>query len=237
LLASFTVTSAADPFGLERTTTLRQAIEDSNDTPGHNTINFNIPGPGVHTISLASPLPPITVPVSINETSPGYSGSPLIQIDGLTYDVQGDGLTLDPYSGGSTIRGLDIYGFSGDGVFVLGASSNTFKSCNFSRNGFAGIDMSAADSNTVTGCTFSGNSSDGVYMANASENSVSSCTFSGNQDGVYMAEALENSVSSCTFSGNQDGVYMAEASKTSVSSCTFSGNSFSGVSLSNASNH
>ena len=77
LLTTFTVTSAADPFGLEGTTTLRQAIYDSNATPGPNTIDFNIPGPGVHTISLASPLPPITDPVVINGyTQPGYSGCP-----------------------------------------------------------------------------------------------------------------------------------------------------------------
>ena len=43
---------------------LRQAILDSNAaTGGTNTIDFAIPGPGVHTIALASPLPAITTSV------------------------------------------------------------------------------------------------------------------------------------------------------------------------------
>src|SRR5919202_1654549 len=45
--------------------TLRAAIQEANKTPGADTINFDIPGTGVHTIAPASQLPAITRPVSI----------------------------------------------------------------------------------------------------------------------------------------------------------------------------
>src|SRR5579885_2666223 len=45
---------------------LRQAILDANASPGTQTIAFNIPGTGVHTISPASALPGITDPVTID---------------------------------------------------------------------------------------------------------------------------------------------------------------------------
>ena len=59
---------------------LRQAILNSNAvTAQTNTIDFAIPGNGVHTIEPASPLPAITQAVLIDGTSePGYTGTPLI---------------------------------------------------------------------------------------------------------------------------------------------------------------
>jgi hypothetical protein len=60
LLAAFTVTSVADSPG-----SLRQAITDA-DAAGAGTINFNIPGAGVHTIVAMSALPDVTVPVTID---------------------------------------------------------------------------------------------------------------------------------------------------------------------------
>ena len=41
---------------------LRQAILDANANPGADTIAFNIPGSGVHTIAPLSGLPPVTEP-------------------------------------------------------------------------------------------------------------------------------------------------------------------------------
>src|SRR3954471_7177693 len=42
---------------------LREAIETANATPGLDTITFDIPGSGVHTIQPLSALPPIADPV------------------------------------------------------------------------------------------------------------------------------------------------------------------------------
>ena len=62
---------------------LRQAILDANANPGADTINFNIFGAGPHAIALLSPLPAITEQLFLDATSqPGYSGAPLIVLDG-----------------------------------------------------------------------------------------------------------------------------------------------------------
>ena len=53
--------------------TLRAAIQEANEMPGEDIIDFNIPGTGVHTIQVNSggqgPLPDVTASVTIN----GYS--------------------------------------------------------------------------------------------------------------------------------------------------------------------
>ena len=79
LLASFPVTGAADA----GQGTLRQVILflDSS-TDNTNTILFDIKN-GTQTISLRSPLPPITAPVFLDGSSqPDFAGSPLIGLDG-----------------------------------------------------------------------------------------------------------------------------------------------------------
>jgi len=116
---SFVVTTTAD----SGPGSLRQAILDSNAAKGAtNTIAFDIPGQGVQPIDLASPLPPITSPVSIDGTSqPGYAGTPLIELiaqdagtfAGLTItgsDVTVRGVTPDSFRFGSstTQSGLTI---------------------------------------------------------------------------------------------------------------------------------
>jgi hypothetical protein len=62
--AVFTVTNTADG-GVH---SLRQAILDSNATPGTDSIDLNIPGGGVHVIPTASALPTITDPVNLDAT-------------------------------------------------------------------------------------------------------------------------------------------------------------------------
>jgi len=47
-------------FAMAGAGSLRQAILDANASGGADTIAFDIPGAGVHTIVLASELPPVT---------------------------------------------------------------------------------------------------------------------------------------------------------------------------------
>ena len=69
---------------------LRQAILNANANPGLDTITFDIPGAGVHTISPASALPAITDPVVIDgytsrgqaNTLPRRQRGLLIELDG-----------------------------------------------------------------------------------------------------------------------------------------------------------
>jgi parallel beta-helix repeat protein len=96
---------------------LREAITATNNTANGGTpdeIHFNISGGGPHTISLASVLPQLTDSVIIDGTTePDFSGAPIIELDGTL--VTGDGLVVTS-AGPTTIRGLVINRFAGDGV-------------------------------------------------------------------------------------------------------------------------
>ena len=113
---TYTVTTTAD----SGAGSLRQAITDANANPGADTIQFNIVGSGVHTITPATPLPPITEALTIDGyTQPGASANtqPVgqgldtvlrIEIDGS--DAEGPGFDVRTES--ALLRGLVINGFS-----------------------------------------------------------------------------------------------------------------------------
>src|SRR5262245_56776486 len=70
--ATFVVTNVNNPGA----GSLRQAILDANSSSGADTITFNIPGSGVHTIAPTSALPNITEAVTIDGyTQPGASAN------------------------------------------------------------------------------------------------------------------------------------------------------------------
>lgn len=144
---------------------LREAITNANAilpplTPG---IVFDIPGAGVHTIQPLSPLPAVTRPAVIDaSTQPGYSGTPVIEIDGALAGVAATGLEV---TGGSTlVRGLSIGRFDGHGVVLQGGGANTLAgnhigvdaSGTLARGngtvGYAGLDILSSN-NTIGGVT------------------------------------------------------------------------------------
>src|SRR6185295_3248482 len=102
---------------------LRQAILDSNASVGiFDTIAFDIPGEGVHTIESLSPFPVITDPVTIDGyTQPGASPNTLaVGNDAVLlvelYPIVG---TLQVHTDATTIRGLILGGslyLEGDGT-------------------------------------------------------------------------------------------------------------------------
>ena len=118
LLSTFDVLNTADS-GLG---SLRQAILNSNATPGSNTIDFLIPGAGVHIITPATVLPAITSTVLIDGSSqPGFAGLPLIELSGALAG-QASGLTIT--GSDVTIKSLAINGFyAGAGVRISGAGA------------------------------------------------------------------------------------------------------------------
>ncbi len=110
---TFTVTTVLDTSS--SLLTLRQAITDANNNAGKDTILFNISNEGISTIKLMTPLPDIKDSVVIDGTSqPGFSGSPVIEIDGSGI-TQGTFNGLTVCGGNSIIKGLVIYGFKGTG--------------------------------------------------------------------------------------------------------------------------
>ena len=116
---TFVVTTNADS-GLG---SLRNTIDAANLVTGTDTITFNLPGST--TISVESPLPAITDDVLIDGTTQfGYSGTPLVRLDGFTAGLGARGLDLEPGGfDGSTIRGLAITRFNGTGIYLAGPPS------------------------------------------------------------------------------------------------------------------
>src|SRR5262245_42976179 len=90
--AVFTVTITGD----SRAGSLRQAILDVNaGSTDTNTIQFNIPGSGVHAIEPATELPLLTNPVLIDgSTQPGFVNTPLIELDSNNLPQGANGLTV-----------------------------------------------------------------------------------------------------------------------------------------------
>ncbi|MCA9263323.1 MAG: hypothetical protein KDA60_05720 [Planctomycetales bacterium] len=102
---------------------LRNAIVEANGTTERDTITFDI-GIGVQVIRPQTALPAITNPLTIDGTSqPGYSGIPLIELDGAQAGDQVPGLTID--SSSVEIRGLSVSSFDGAGIHIVSGSNST----------------------------------------------------------------------------------------------------------------
>ena len=120
----FTVTTTAD----SGAGSLRQAILDANSAnAGTDNIDFDISisdsgytnATGTWAIAPASALPVITAPVIIDGTSqgadqPNFNGTPLIVLSGV--QAGSGAVGLDITGGNSTVKGLVINQFGGDGI-------------------------------------------------------------------------------------------------------------------------
>ena len=74
---------------------LREALLAANNTPGTSTIMFDIPGGGVHTISVLRALPQVNTTTIIDGTTqPGYTSSPLIELNGQGAPLGTNGLLI-----------------------------------------------------------------------------------------------------------------------------------------------
>jgi hypothetical protein len=139
---------------------LRQALLDANTSPDLDTITFNIPGGGIKTILPTSALPQANFPVIIDGTTqPGYSGTPLIELSGLSAG-SANGLLL--LGGNSTVRGLAINRFALSGIRIETAGSNrlerVFLGCDPSGtvargNGTYGLVVFNSPGNLIGGTT------------------------------------------------------------------------------------
>jgi parallel beta-helix repeat protein len=187
-----TVTLATDPTGTHSGVSLRDAIAQVNAGKA-SIIAFNIPGSGAHTITVGSPLPTITVPVTIDGTTqPGYGGNPLIALTRSGKSVAGDGLLLT--GGNSAVRGLSLYGFASYGLHFQTGGSNlvTADFLGVKPNGAqpgnngGGLWLDNSSANTVGGTSLAlanlieGNGGPGVYVANSSNDALQGNTINNN---------------------------------------------------------
>ncbi|RYX81284.1 DUF11 domain-containing protein [bacterium] len=148
--------------------TLRAAIQEANASGG-GTINFNIPGAGVKTISPATAYPEIIKKVSIN----GYSQS---------------GATANTLANGDNAKILVEINGTGAGTYTLylatGSDGSSITGLAINRGGVA-IAMDESNSNTVTGCflgtdttgnTAQGNKYNGVNIYKSDSNTIGGTT-------------------------------------------------------------
>ncbi len=178
---------------------LRQAILDTDNSSGANTIAFALSGSGLHTIVLQSPLPAITNPVTLDGTTqPGFVGTPIIELDGS--GAGGNAVGLQISAGNSTVRGLVIHGFSQSGIAITGsnASGNVIEENYIGTDAtgttalanVVGVDINGAPNNTIGGTTpearnlISGNSQDGIRIAGMQ---VHNTLIQGNYIGTDLA--------------------------------------------------
>jgi len=176
---------------------LREALGCANSTPGADVVNFDLPGPGPHTIQLASALPAISESASIANTSgesvtvrgEGASDAyriftinagQVIQISNLNITngrATGDGGAI--YSQGAlTLTGCAVYGNSAqlsgggirsDGTLNVTNSTISGNTAEHSSGGGGGI-FEFSGTLTVTNSTVAfntANSGGGIFNFNS----------------------------------------------------------------------
>ena len=174
---SFNITRT-DDIGFE---TLRRAIECANDDAATDTITFNVPGAGPHSIRPASALPIVTNPIIIDGTSePDFAGTPVIELEGTNAGAASHGLRID--AGNSTVRGLAVNRFGRHGILLAFAGGNTIAQNMIGTdpsgtvdqgNAFHGIVIFQSPNNVIGGTVgsdrnvISGNDMHGVHIARA----------------------------------------------------------------------
>jgi Domain of unknown function (DUF4347)/Cadherin domain/Right handed beta helix region/Laminin G domain len=224
--ASFTAEQLNANRGADGAISLREAIIAANNTTNpYDVITFNIAGAGVHTINVAAALPTITGAVQIDGWSQGgFAGTPLIELNG-NYAASGvDGLTLGAGSSGSTVRGLIINRFTGNGIEIDGSGYHTLQGnwIGLDDTGAAaaanvenGIYATASVGNLIGGATaaernvISGNGYRGIHFVD-----VDGSTIAGNYIGTNASGTAD--VNGAAVNLNQSGIVLASGSDGNV---------------------
>jgi hypothetical protein len=195
-----TVTTTAD----SGPGSLRQAIMDANAAGMPAVIDFSIlttdtgydATTGAWTIMPHMALPVLNEPAILDGTSqPGYVDRPIIALDGADAGAGVTGLTIA--GGNSTVMGLDIGGFSGDGIDLTTIGTDTIQGNYIGTdvsgtralaNGGYGVGVVGISGNTIGGLTdipgtgtgnlISGNTTGGIELDGSSN------TIEGNLIGV-----------------------------------------------------
>ena len=132
--SSLSVTSTAD----SGAGSLRAAITTANTNPALKKIVFNIAGGCPRNITLLTPLPAITQPVSIegytqpgavpNEASDGFDGIVCVFLLGGANNIAtGLHLLTDSADEAMSISGLGFYSFGSEGVRISGPGKGTLQ--------------------------------------------------------------------------------------------------------------
>ncbi|MGP0066019.1 MAG: beta strand repeat-containing protein [Isosphaeraceae bacterium] len=244
-MSTFTVTDTLDDGSIGSLPwAITQVNQDTTDTSANpDTIDFDINGTGIQTIELSSVLPQITQPVVIDGGSqsgqPGYSGSPLVSINGS--NLPSSSSILSVTDGWTTIDGLAIVGAPGAGILLTGSSNNLVQDCyvgtldgNASSANDEGIQLVGASNNTISGNLISGNTQDGIDLTSSSSgeliqkniiglNAAGAGLLANGGDGVDQNGSPNNTIGGIAgvtgniISGNGgDGIYLGTGNDTLV---------------------
>lgn len=219
---------------------LREAIVAANTAAGSDTITFAVAG----TFSITgTTLPSITSPLVINGTSaPGWTSTPVVRIDGVGL-ASGNGLTFAAGASASSVYGVAITRFPGNGILIQTSSTAVTRSyvgvaldgSTDAGNGLAGVVVSALNcvvGNTSVGNVISGNGGYGIQVLSGSD----SLQIRDNRIGTNAAgtAALPNDLGGILGSGSASvGVGGTLAGQGNV----ISGNGGIGIELAGSSNH
>ena len=172
---------------------LRAAIYYATDHPG-TTVKFNIPASdsgysnGVFNIHLTGHLPPLVANGMVidGSTQPGFSGKPLIVVDGS--QIIPETFTSDTvliYSSSNQLKNISFTGFDWNGLTLIyaDATNNTISGCwlglnstgsNAAPNAYQGILIASGASGNIIGGTsalarnvLSGNSQYGIFITDS----------------------------------------------------------------------
>ena len=178
LSTTFTVTNAGDNGNnaAPLSGSLRAAIVQADAlAPGTaSTIKFAIPGGAFQTINLQAPLPKITTPATIDGTTQtGYTGTPLIELNGSSAGAGAVGLCYASTASGTAsvptqVKALQIFSFNGAGVMDSGAS------CLSLANDYVGVQRPA------TYYLARGNAGGGVVISGGADDTITSSVISAN---------------------------------------------------------
>ena len=212
LAKTFVVTTTAD----SGPGSLRDAINRADAREGLlDTITFDI-GTGTQTIVPTSALPPVTEPVIIDATTqPGFTGTPLIRLDGARAGPATAGLMI---TGGDTaVRGLEIADWTTGvhltawGIALRDAGGNVIAgdqvvgNGNPSGNNSAGVLIDRGSSDNVIGGTTAGAAN--VISGNAGDGL--SITGTGTTGNVVEGNDIGVDASGAPLANARDGVSIA----------------------------
>jgi CSLREA domain-containing protein len=223
LREAITAINAGNALGDPDITTQNPGTFGSNDT-----IKFNIPGAGVHTIHLQSALPVIHKPVDLQGYSqPGASPNTLtvgdnaqlmIEIDGtcaggLDLVIGADHVSVSGFIINRAIYGIDIKG--SNGVHVWGDFIGTDATGSAAQGNGIGVSVGLSAKNALIGGptpaernVISGNTSYGVFLNSNAASLATGTTIEGNYIGTDKSGLVAL--------GNEVGVDVATAQTTTI---------------------
>ena len=213
--------------------TLRRCIENANRNVGyHDAISFATTGPAAHTIAVASQLPTVRDPLTIDgESHPSYVDSPVVFIDGSTVGTSARGLIFSVGADNSEVRGLGVVRFDWCGIYIQMASNILVENnylgtdgTNSMGNGQGGVEAYSCTGASISSNLISGNVAYGIILGDTNGASVVNNRIGTNASGI---SAIPNGADGVTIYNDN----VPSAQNNTISNNLISGNGQMGVSI------